>query len=299
MEVIYKAYEPEKGYETFQAEIYNNAIEKYNGNFITPEDIHDRLKYSHPPQDLHGIFFAFTVDNRPLSYIQYHIQKTKKLYIDHAWSTHECPKEVQQKLYDIMIQYIKAKYPDKKEIYLGYIDESFIDVVQFIKSQGFKPYDTDTYYSLDLDKLSSLEPDQKFNYREATIKDLDLLVSLALKSNLKTSGEAWLRTYLKAKVLREGNCMILFDEQDIIGSTAIIDGYYDGKESLISFQAIKDCYKNIQKSLLIYLGRYLLNKGLKLPLMVMINNNEDIDYQFIKKIGTVKEKETVFIKTFN
>ena len=92
MEVIYKAYEPEKGYETFQAEIYNNAIEKYNGNFITPEDIHDRLKYSHPPQDLHGIFFAFTVDNRPLSYIQYHIQETKKLYIDHAWSTHECPK---------------------------------------------------------------------------------------------------------------------------------------------------------------------------------------------------------------
>ena len=198
-----------------------------------------------------------------------------------------------------MILYIKAKYPDKKEIYLGYIDESFIDVVQFIKSQGFKPYDTDTYYSLDLDKLSSLEPDQKFNYREATIKDLDLLVSLGLKSNLKTSGEAWLRTYLKAKVLREGNCMILFDEQDIIGSTAIIDGYYDGKESLISFQAIKDCYKNIQKSLLIYLGRYLLNKGLKLPLMVMINNNEDIDYQFIKKIGTVKEKEKVFIKTFN
>ena len=140
MDVVYKTYKPDKGFEQIQADIYNQAVKKYNGQPVTAEQIAQRIKTFDPPQDTNGLFFAFTKEDKPLSYIQYRFYEKTKLYIGHAWAVDECPAEVQHAMYKKILDYVKQKYPDNKEIYLGYIFDHFTDVVSMIKSQGFEHY---------------------------------------------------------------------------------------------------------------------------------------------------------------
>ena len=297
MEVIIKTYEPGKDFEKIQADIYNQAVKKYNGRQVTPEEIINRIETFTPAQDTNGIFFAFSKDNRPLSYIQYRIYETDKLFIGHAWSVDDCSKEVQHKMYEKIITYVKTKYPDKKEVYLGYILDDFTDIVNFIKSEGFKLYNSITTYSVDLVKLSKLQPDKNFSFREATMNDLDILVSLGLDSNLKAMGESSLRNYFKDKPLKDGNCVILFENDKAVASTAILNGYFEGKESLARFIALREGYNESQKSLFIHLAGYLLKKGLFLPIRVEVDKRNKLTSEFIFQSGKIKESESAYVKS--
>ena len=296
MDVIYKTYKPNKGFEQIQADIYNQAVKKYKGQTVTAEQIAQRIKTFDPPQDTDGLFFAFTQDNKPLSYIQYRFYEKTKLYIGHAWAVDDCPVDVQQAMYNKIIDYVKQKYPDNKEIYLGYIFDHFTDVVSMIKSQGFEHYNSITFYSVKLEELARLEPDSKFSSREAKPEELKLLLDLALDSNLKSMGEKQLTSYFTDKVLKDGNCIILFEGDKAVASTALLNGYYDGKESLARFVALRKGYKESYKSLLIHLAKYALGKGLNLPIQTSIDDMEKQYSEFIPNIGTVKQRESAYVK---
>lgn len=296
MEVVYKTYEPDKGYEKIQAEIYNNAVKKYNGQPVTAESIAQRLKSFDPPQDTNGLFFAFTKDDKPLSYIQYRFYEKTKLYIGHAWAVEDCPKEVQQEMYNKIFDYVTKKYPDNKEIYLGYVFDHFSDAVEMIKAQGFEHYNSITFYSVKLEDLTKLEADPKYSGREATMDDFETLITLSLNSNVSSMGEITLRSYFKDKVLKDGNCVILFEGDKAIASTAILEGFFDGKESLTRFVALHNDHLDSYKSLLVYLAKYALSKGLVLPIQTSVDDLAKRDSKFIVEIGTVKERESAYVK---
>lgn len=296
MDVVYKTFEPDKGFEQIQADIYNQAVKKYNGQTVTADQIAQRMKSFDPPQDTNGLFFAFTKDDKPLSYIQYRFYEKTKIFIGHAWSVDDCPVDVQQAMYDKIFDYVKQKYPDNKEIYLGYVYDHFTDVVAMIKKQGFEHYNSITFYSVKLEELAKLEADAKYTSREATLDDLAVLLDLALDSNLKSMGETQLNSYFKDKVLKDGNCIILFEGDKPVASTAIINGHFDGKESLARFVALREGYKDSYKSLLIHLAKYALGKGLTLPIQTSINDLQKEYSEFIPEIGTVKQKESAYVK---
>lgn len=296
MDVVYKTFEPDKGFEQIQADIYNQAVKKYNGQTVTADQIAQRMKSFDPPQDTNGLFFAFTSDDKPLSYIQYRFYEKTKIFIGHAWAVDGCPVDIQQSMYNKIFDYVIHKYPDKKEIYLGYVYDHFTEVVAMIKKQGFEHYNSITFYSVKLEDLAKLEADPKYSSREATQTDLDELLELALDSNLKSMGENQLRSYFKDKVLKDGNCIILFEGDKPVASTAILNGHFDGKESLLRFVALREGYKDSNKSLLIHIAKYALGKGLTLPIQVSINDLDKEHSDLIPKIGTVKQRESAYIK---
>ena len=69
MEIVYKNYEPNKGFEEIQEKIYNEAVKPYHGATVTADQIKRRIESE--KADFAGIKFALKADGTPLAYIQY------------------------------------------------------------------------------------------------------------------------------------------------------------------------------------------------------------------------------------
>lgn len=133
---IYKKYED--GFEEYQAQIYNSNANKFNGKPVTVEEIKKRLEKHTPPQDRDGITYAFDVDMKPIAYIQYREYSLGKVRIGYPWSIEGTSIEVKDKLFYGLLDYLKAKYPDKKEFFLGFLNFIYKDVIDdLINHYGF------------------------------------------------------------------------------------------------------------------------------------------------------------------
>lgn len=115
---ILTTYKPDQGFEEKQAHIYNSMVREYGGDETTAQKIKDRIKRD-KPDDI-DIRFALKEDEGR-AYIQYRsYPKSKDLWIGYPWSVPGTPPEIQDKLFDDLLEYIKQKYPDYI-IYLGYV----------------------------------------------------------------------------------------------------------------------------------------------------------------------------------
>ncbi len=134
--IEYKKYE--NGFEKFQAEIYNSVAKKYKGQSVTAEQIKKRLEEHQPPQDKNGITFAFDGD-KPIAYIQYREYNQDKVRIGFPWAVEGTSLEVQDKLFYDLLDYLKNKYPYKKEFYLGNVNYVYTNVHDLVLNHlGFK-----------------------------------------------------------------------------------------------------------------------------------------------------------------
>ena len=299
MNFTIKSYEPDKNFEQFQAEIYNQAVDKYGGAKVSAEGILKRLKTHDPPQDTNGIFFAFNENNKPLAYIQYRIYD-KDIFIGFPWATDDCPVDVQDQLFNKMMNYVKKNHPTNDTVYIGYIMNHFTDVIDYIKQKDFEFHNSIEIYSVNTEKISKLTfSDSSYSFREASLDDVEVLVNLALKSDLKTMGENNLRSYFSEKVLKDGNCVLLFKENMCVASTAIIQGFYDNKESLARYIAIHEDHLYTYKELLLYLSQYLSKKNNLLPIRINLNTKDQNDsvLNFIKMNSSLLAKESAFKKS--
>ena len=113
--------DPKIDFDKLQAQIYNSVVEKYTGNCVKAEDLKKRTEEE--KFDTKGMFYALTADKKPLAYVRYHYYEgINEMYIGYPWSTPECTENIQEKLFEILLAYVKKKYPEIKAAYMGFAD---------------------------------------------------------------------------------------------------------------------------------------------------------------------------------
>jgi hypothetical protein len=234
MDVIYKNYEPNKGFDEIQAKIYNEAVKPYSGSEVTVEGIKERHEKNKP--DFNGIRFAFTSENKPLAYIQYHYYSSlsEKLYIGYPWSVEECPKEVQEEMYQNLLSYVKTKY-SSDPIFLGYFSSKYEKVSQFALEHGFLKNHVDFNYEGDIQSLSDLSID-KFMTRSQ------------------------FEEYLIGRVFPDGHCFMLSESNKAVAACAPLK--LRDSSVFMRFSAVRDGRLDYLRKLTIQFSQYLLNNSI-------------------------------------
>ncbi|MHA2365460.1 MAG: hypothetical protein ACXAC7_16000 [Candidatus Hodarchaeales archaeon] len=302
MTVIYKQYEPEKGFEEKQAFIYNKAIEPYGGTPVTAESISKRLEQelqSSEKPDYEGIRFALKEDDTPLAYIQYKCYPgTDEVYIGYPWATDdsETTLEVQEKLYSELFEYIQKKYPDRP-IVMGYINDNFTKIHEFAKAKGFIEKNRFGRYKFEINKLKEFEY-QEFKSKVCTLDDLDKIVELGKADTAIMNSfpdEDQLINYFKDRVIPEGHTIVIMDDTgQFIAAGAPLTGNIPDA-TLIRFAAVRPGFENAFKTMVAKLAEHCeQHKMGNDPLAIFASHTSRtfmIDY--IKEINATKISESV------
>ncbi|MHA2104925.1 MAG: hypothetical protein ACW981_15970 [Candidatus Hodarchaeales archaeon] len=260
MDVIYKNYEPNKGFDEIQAKIYNEAVKPYSGSEVTVEGIKERHEKNKP--DFNGIRFAFTSENKPLAYIQYHYYSSlsEKLYIGYPWSVEECPKEIQEEMYQNLLSYVKTKY-SSDPIFLGYFSSKYEKVSQFALEHGFLKNHVDFNYEGDIQSLSDLSID-KLEWKTASKQNLDLLVDLSQTDPdiSKSMTRSQFEEYLIGRVFPDGHCFMLSESNKAVAACAPLK--LRDSSVFMRFSAVRDGRLDYLRKLTIQFSQYLLNNSI-------------------------------------
>ncbi|MCP4761301.1 MAG: hypothetical protein GY870_05935 [archaeon] len=274
------------GLEEKQAYIYNKHLEKFPKTAfiaVTAENIKKRLIFE--KKDPKGILYALKEDGTPLSYIQTTINESPpKTWLGYPWAVEECPIEVQEKLYNDMLLYVKKKYPDN-EIVMGYLSESWYNQIKFAKDKGYQQSDQASFYIIETEKIDFI-PDSKYSSRIANLDDLDILVEL-MKSDKdfeeEFSNDDEIVNYLKNRVFRDGGCVLVFKEEELVCSSAPLKGFYRGV--MFRFTAIRPGFEDSWKNLVIEMGNQVKKMGWKEPLIFTSFDKWEIIEPMIKELG--------------
>lgn len=177
-EIKYEKYK--SGFEVFQAQIYNSVAKKFGGQPVTADRIKKRLEEHQPPQDKDGITFAFDGD-KPIAYIQYREYNQEKVRIGFPWAIEGTSIDVQDKLFYDLLNYLKGKYPNKKEFYLGNVNHVYTEVHdKILNHYGFQVDSWFAFYTIGLDKIIDIKLPPNFSYKEVNKDSLDLVCEICL-----------------------------------------------------------------------------------------------------------------------
>jgi hypothetical protein len=236
MKVIYRFYEPNQGLEEVQAKIFNfnmENLETYDQRG-DPEEI--RKRYEFNLTDPKQVRFAFTEEGEPLAYIQSRINQNKTISIGYPWAMPKCPSEVQEKIFDELFNYIKDKKKPKEINY--WLFYKWREQIDFFERKGFSKKIEGYRYEFDVLETSKLDLLNNNHYRSrlATDDDLGLLLEVSLlDKDMNNAGftEKWLRSYFTEKVLKDGHCILVFKNDQIVCSSAPLRFKENNKEIII------------------------------------------------------------------
>ena len=288
MKVNYSYYEPNKGFEKLQAQIYNEFTKKYERHSTTTSE-QIRQRYETEIPDPKRIRYSFKEDGSPLAYIQTRVTEAtentkRRTWIGYPWAAEDCP-EVQEKLYSEMFEYIKQRDPEN-EIVMGYISDCFTEPISFAKSKGFEIIDEVVQYAIDVQKASEIES-QGFTVRIATIEDLDALVEL-VKSDPDTKDafpneEAWI-SYFKDRVLPDGHTVLLLKDNQLVCAGAPLKGLVEDG-IIIRFSAVRPGFEDARKDLIVEISKHNIESGWQDYSLLMYPGTQEDQKAFLKKLG--------------
>ena len=281
MDVVYKNYEPNKGFEELQAKIYNEAVKPYDGATVTPEQIKSRFEADKP--DFQGIRYALKPDGSPLAYIQYRYEKKdNEIHIGYPWATAECAPDVQEKLYSEELAYVKSKYSGAK-ILMGYISNSFSRMHDFAKRKGFVVNDVEKQFEFDIKSAIKVKVEGN-KPKLATMEDLETLVTLGTSDTELEMSKDYATSYFKGRVIPQGNCIILSKDAKPVAACAALKAWRK-ETSLIRFTAIAPGNESLKLSLYAELAKHLMSVSWEDKKLVF-NLLGKRDYSdLIKKLG--------------
>jgi hypothetical protein len=271
MKVVYQIWEPDQGFEDLQARIYTEA----SGLPATAEQIRER-NLTRAPKTTR---YVLTEEGEPLAYVtardsNFLIGRT---YIGYPWALPDCPPSAQEKIFDELFDYLQNR-ENTSEITTTIVLNSkmaeqqiqFFEKKRFVKKQYFCRYNLD--FSLtEVAKWKEPKDLSTLSSRQATHKDLDLLVELAtadllLSGSLPTKEAR--RNYFKNRVLKDCHTVLIFDKEKSVAASAVLklkpDGFYvSGTEErvIMRFSAIRPGYDYVWKKLLIELAKIAEKEG--------------------------------------
>lgn len=258
MKIVYRYYEPNQGLEEIQARLFNQAT---NGN-ATAEQIQNR--YETEQTDPRFVRYAFTEEGEPLAYCQARIEENQSIAIGYPWAIPDCPTEVQEKLFDELLQYIKRSNP--KEIHY-WLNVNWKDQIEFFRKKGFIRSISGFAYDFDVNQLSQKRIDQTFSTRIATDDDLNTLLEIAKvdKDLKRVFTEKGFISYFKDKVLYDGHCVLTFKDNLVVSATAPLrewpDKRKDDKFMILRFTATRPSFFKSWKTLLIAVAKECVTAG--------------------------------------
>ncbi|MHA2226957.1 MAG: hypothetical protein ACXAC8_17210 [Candidatus Hodarchaeales archaeon] len=276
MKVNYRFWEPNQDLEELQAKIYNENT----GQSVTAKEITDR--FDREKIDPKTVQYALDKEGNPLAYIQARdYPQIKETHLGYPWALSNCPAEVQDKLFDEMLEYIKQR--DVSYDIRMNADVNRNEIVEFFKKKGLVEKSKNYRYELDVINLSKTDyTEEDYKSRLATTEDLDLLVNL-MKADKRYEGQFStdddLENYFKDRVLKDGHCILVFKDDTLVMSSAPLIFKYpnDDEERLIlRFHSYLADHEKAMKSLIISIAKECASAdyGTDRPLSVFIGAEE-------------------------
>jgi hypothetical protein len=220
MEINYKYWEQDAGFEELQAEIYN-ANNPEQQQPVTAKDIATRFK--NEKIDPKTVRYAF-MDDKAIAYVQARdYEEEKETHLGYAWGLPDCPEEVQHKLFDEMLSYIKTRDVGYDIRVNG--DASNEKTMNFIKSKSsLKEIGQHYRHELNVKKLSQMVPPEgDYKIRKANMEDVDILVQL-IKDDGRYAGQfsedKGIADYFSERVLPANHCFMVFKDDKLVMATA-------------------------------------------------------------------------------
>ncbi|MHA2233507.1 MAG: hypothetical protein ACXAB4_13575 [Candidatus Hodarchaeales archaeon] len=275
MKITYRYYEPDQELEEQQAKIYSEA----SGNPATGEEI--KARFQREKIDPKTVCYAFSEDSKMVAYCQardYPFIGAGETHLGYPWALPDCPAEVQDKLFDDILAYIKQR----EETLLIRAPAALENekVVAYFKKKGLVEVEWRYSYSIDLDvtQTSKLEIDNGLTSRSATEDDISLLLEIA-KSNpeiisIFPGDDAWIE-YFKDRVFKQAEDgararypIIVFDGDQAVCASAPLrmepDGRFvsgDKEKIIFRFQITKPGYVHAWKTLAKEFAKECLTAG--------------------------------------
>ncbi len=284
MNIRYQNWEPNKGLEEKQAEIYNKN--NPGPQPATAQQIIDR--YNQEKIDPKTISYAFSEKNELLAYIQARdYSQIKETHLGYPWATDNCPAEVQDKLFDEMLEYVKQREEAKELSIRMNAQTRRQNIVDFFKRRKVKVMSKRYRYNLDVKEIAKLNYSKDdYTSRLGTEEDLDILINL-LKADGRFSGQFSsnedIEKYFKDRVFKAGHAILIFkDDQLVMASAPLIFKLPndDDRESLIfRFHSILDGHESAFELLLISLAKECVefNYGVDKPLAFFASDTDSKD----------------------
>ncbi len=232
MKVEYKKWEPGQGLEEIQARIYTEV----SGLPARAEEIGPR----NDNRGKEATRYALTEVGTPLAYITSDIldDEPGSALIGYPWSLQNCPREVKDKLFNDLLEYL-YNLEGINRIRTAVVADSKTkrEQINYFEERGFIEAERNYRYNLDMDvnKTAEQKSDSesvKLTVRGATEKDIENLIDLALADNrlrYAFPDRSGFATYFGDRVLKDGHCILLFDGDKLVASTAALRFKPDGR----------------------------------------------------------------------
>jgi hypothetical protein len=211
MEINYRYYEPNSGFEEIQATIFNQA----NNRNVKAKEIQER--FEREKIDHHTVRYAFDKENNPLAYIQARDYENQgEVHVGFPWAFPDCPSEVQGILFDELLTYVKNRDSSLKIKANTTSEENRIN---FVKKRGFKEEARTFQFEIDLDSISHsnlIKPNYKI--QKAHSSDLDAIKQCYVKAlgHLgRSDNEAFIN--LAKQRIKEGYTYLAFEGEELVG----------------------------------------------------------------------------------
>jgi len=214
MEITYRNWVPNQGLEDAQAKIFNQANP---GRNVTGKEIQERFEQE--KIDPKTVRYAFQ-GGEPLAYVQARTYpQNKQIHIGRTWAMPNCPKEVQTKMYDGLLAYLKTRDTDFKIKFNTTSDE---EAVAFATERGFKEEQKMIQFTIDLASLAKFDSSAlPYSLRKAEESDFDRIVNCYLKAvgHLGRDVNPRLADMFKTKI-KEGLFSLVFEGEEMVGACA-------------------------------------------------------------------------------
>ena len=288
MKVTYKYWKADAGLEKLQAEIYNaNNPERQQP--VTEQEVVER--FEREKIDPKTARYAF-VNEKAIAYIQARdYPDPKETHLGYPWALPECPEEVQDKLFDEMLSYLKTRDVGFDIRINAYIRQK--KNLKFIKGKkSLKEISQNLRHEFDVKQISQLTPDERdYKFRKATMEDVDILVQLIKEDGRYTgqfSGDEDIAKYFSERVLPANHCFLVFREEKLVMATAplVAPRPGDSEERLfLRFHSFLPDNETALKPLLIQVGKECVSTGMDSKNLSIFEGSNDT--QIVK--DTLKE----------
>ncbi|MFX0185454.1 MAG: hypothetical protein ACFE95_20415 [Candidatus Hodarchaeota archaeon] len=264
MKVKYQYWKPKQGLEEKQAKVYNKNNPD-NPQPVTAQQIIERYKLE--AIDPKTVQYAFSEDGELLAYIQARdYQNVEETHIGYPWAGEKCPKEVQDRLFNEMLQYIKQRKETMTIRAEATVERE--DIIDFFNEKGMVEKSRGYRYDLKLEDISKDEYTEKeYNTRLATPEDISLLVDLIKAFGNyegQFSSDEDIVNYFKDRVFKDGHVVLVFKEDTLVMASAPLIFQLpnvEGKRLILRFHAYLSGNEAAYKPLLIAIAKECVSTG--------------------------------------
>lgn len=294
--VKYVKWEEGKGFEEYQAQIYNEAVGNSINNPVTAEQIIDRNRSG----DLVICYYAFTDDDKPLAYVQARDYETlEETHIGYPWALPKCPEEVQNTLFDKMVGFVKKREsPYSVRANAGRNNEKLI---KFFKSKDMVEKSKSFRYDLELEKLKIDSEHAEYETRLGTKQDIDMLVELFKEDGrfgTQFPSDESIKEYFEGRVFKDAeekgnNPVLVFKDNKLVMASAplVIDLPNDAERMILRFQSYIKGHEKAYQPLLNNIAKMCLKNsyGSDYPISVFHGLRDNLLTKQLEKYSPNKE----------